>query len=134
MSTDVTTPRGHAVVWFEIPARDLDAQTRFYETVFGATLHREAFMDWNMAIFPGGDTDVRGALMTGPFYTPSADGSIVFLNADGRLDDLVGRFAANGGGVIVPSITLERGMGRIAYVTDPEGNRIGLHDAIVPAA
>lgn len=45
-------PQLNSVSWFEIPATDLDRAQRFYETVLGFALEREAMGPEQMAVFP----------------------------------------------------------------------------------
>ena len=53
--------RSDTITWFEIPARDIDRATRFYEGLLGTTLRREAMMGSQLAVFPSADGRVGGS-------------------------------------------------------------------------
>jgi predicted enzyme related to lactoylglutathione lyase len=125
MST--TTPH-HAVNWFEIPVRDLDRAQAFYENLLGAPLRREAMGDKTLAVFRYDDTGVGGCLMAGEGTpAPTADGTLVYLNAEPSLDAAIARVQRAGGRLATPKVQLPGDMGAFAHVVDTEGNRIGLH-------
>ncbi|GAA5174875.1 VOC family protein [Niveibacterium umoris] len=118
------------VVWFEIPALDLDRACSFYEHLFGEPLKREAMgPDVTIAVFPYDGTGVSGCLQHAPGVAPALTGSKVYLNADAGLDTLLGRAVAAGGKVALPPVALPEGMGRFAHIVDTEGNLVGLHEA-----
>lgn len=113
------------ITWFEIPASDFPRAIRFYETIFATPLIHHA--DWpNLAIFPYERPGVSGAIAHGDGLRPSADGTVVYLNCDGRIDQVLGRVEAAGGSVVEPKNHLPN-VGWVAQILDSEGNRIGLH-------
>ena len=113
-----------AAHWFEVPAADFDRAVRFYETVLASPFRREAFGDRTLAIFPHDDPAIGGCIAVG---APSQEGSTVYLNADGMLDEALARVKAAGGAVLTPRTALPPGMGFMAMIRDSEGNRVGLH-------
>ena len=113
-------------VWFEIPASNFERAVKFYEVVFQVSLKREK-MGGDLAIFPGSDTSVNGAVVSQKGYVPAANGAVVYLNTGDDLTPYLERAAANGGSVIEPKTSLPAGMGHFAHFSDSEGNRIGLH-------
>lgn len=116
-----------AITWFEVPARDLEAATRFYETTLGAELKRETFGGTRMAMFPCGAGGQRGCLIEGKGMAPSDHGAIVYLGVP-DLDAAMARGTAAGGRALTPVIELPDGIGRIAHMLDAEGGRIALHE------
>ena len=116
----------NALNWFEIPAVDLDRATRFYETLLGQSLKREAFEGMDLAMFPSDEPGVGGAVVKDARRKPGADGSLVYLDATGKLDDCLARTTKAGGAVVVPKTDIGK-PGFIALVRDTEGNVIGLH-------
>jgi uncharacterized protein len=113
--------------WFEIPTADFERAVTFYEAVFQVKMKREN-IGGDMAIFPGADDAVNGALLAPqPGYAPSATGAAIYLNAGNDLQPLLDRAAKHGGKVIVPKTALPPGMGHFAHMQDSEGNRVGLH-------
>jgi len=57
---------------------------------------------------------------------PSATGTMIYLNAGGRLDDAIAAVTQQGGKVIQPKHAIGP-FGFRAIVLDSEGNRIALH-------
>ena len=117
---------GNAVTWFEIPTANIERATTFYETVLDAKLR-----PWPgpepCKMFPIGDGGVGGCLVERPQQKPLADGTLVYLNVDGKLDQVVQRAEENGGKLLVPRTAIDGGFGFYAVLTDSEGNHIGLH-------
>jgi len=115
-------------VWFEIPASDLERAARFYETLLGLSLRRETMGSARLAVFPSAEGSGGGCVMAGASTSPGADGgTLVYLNADGRLDAALSRLQGAGGALLTPVTELPEGMGRFAHIRDSEGNRVGLH-------
>ena len=116
--------------WFEIPVRDMDRAQKFYEAVLAAPLRREPMGDKTLAVFGSGEGGVGGCLLAGAGVpAPSADGTLIYLNADPSLDAVLARVAAAGGRIVTPKVKLPGDMGCFAHVADSEGNRVGLHAA-----
>ena len=121
--------RPNNAVWFEIPVRNLDRAMWFYEAAFGFPLKVDARFP-GLAIFPRANNDsVTGAIIESDLVSPSTHGTIVYLNCDGDLDGVVKRALANGAKLITEVAQLPGGMGFIAEICDPDGNRVGLHAA-----
>jgi predicted enzyme related to lactoylglutathione lyase len=120
----------NAISWFEIPTTQLDQAQAFYESVLGRPMRREPMGPSQGAVFaydPAHD-GVGGALMMGPTApTPSAGGTLVYLDASPSLDAALARAKAAGGKVALPRTALPPGMGYFAHITDLDGNRVGLH-------
>ncbi|WP_348269812.1 VOC family protein [Edaphobacter paludis] len=128
--SNTATVRQNAINWFEIPCADLDRATTFYETLLGAKMQRENIGDNNigdsMAIFPAEQTGTSGTLVKRRFQKPGA-GTMVYLNCDGDLDDVLARVPKAGGLVLMPKTEVPGGYGHFACLRDTEGNHIGLH-------
>lgn len=114
----------NSINWFEIPVVDLPRATAFYGRVLGAPLRTEDFGGTPMAILEA--EGVAGALVRVPNRKPSADGALVYLNAAGQLDAVLGRVAQAGGKVVLPRTSIGP-QGFIAVLQDTEGNQVGLH-------
>ena len=124
------------VVHFEIPVDDLDAAKRFYGDVFG----------WGLTDFADGQEYVLATTAeVGPDYRPTEAGAIngalmrrredapapVVVVDVGSVDAALARVEAAGGSVVrarteIPSL------GYYAYARDPQGNVIGLWEAMTP--
>lgn len=117
----------HAIDWFEISVSDLARAQRFYELTLGVTLTPSDYARVPAAVFPGDAKDsIRGALIQDPKRKPGVGGSIVYLNATGKLDACLERLASAGGNVVVPKTDIGE-PGFIAVLRDTEGNLVGLH-------
>lgn len=116
----------NAIVWNEIPVRDLDAAVKFYTAVFDYDLKIDDSGQNPVAMIPGTDLDTAcGQLYPG---TPSTSGSgtTIHLQIPDKLENAMER-CAKAGGTTQPKIeTLP--VGRFAYALDPDGNSIGLFE------
>ncbi len=123
----------NAINWFDIPAVDFDRAVTFYETILGVTLSRlpSPSTQTMNGIFPADRSGSTGAVCAGEGYAPSADGSIIYLNADEQLDSILSRVEAAGGRILRPRTEMGA-YGAFAWLIDTEGNRVGLHES--PAA
>jgi len=112
--------------WFEIPTTDMERAQRFYETILAQPLKRERFGGAVLAVFPRGDKpNATGALIRDDEYTPSVQGSIVYLSV-GELAPVLARAERSGADTLVARTALPEGMGYFAQFRDCEGNRVGL--------
>jgi predicted enzyme related to lactoylglutathione lyase len=116
----------NALNWFEIPVTDLDRAARFYERALDVRLKREVFGDMHLAVFPYAGQSVGGALAVDKRRKPSTDGALVYLNAAGQLDAVLGRIPEAGGSILVQKTDIGD-PGFIALVRDTEGNVVGFH-------
>ena len=112
-------------VWFEIPSSDFERAVKFYEAVFQVTLRREK-IGGDLAVFPGDEPAVTGAIISQDGYVPAAHGAVIYLSAGDDLTPYLERAATNGGSIIVQKTALPPGMGHYAHFGDTEGNRVGL--------
>jgi len=119
--------RESRVVWFEIPAADLDRACRFYNSVLATSLKPTQFGSETLAVFPYEAPSISGCLLQLENPRPAAEGTTIYLNADPSLDDALARVTPAGGTVVVPRTALPPGMGFFARIQDTEGNVVGLH-------
>jgi predicted enzyme related to lactoylglutathione lyase len=117
----------NAVNWFEIPVKDIERASKFYETVLGTKLTLEKMDQFTMAWFPmiQGAPGAPGTLVKGESYEPSHGGTVVYFSVD-DIEEALRRINANGGKTLLP----KRGIGEygfIAHFEDTEGNRLALH-------
>jgi predicted enzyme related to lactoylglutathione lyase len=116
----------NAIHWFEIFVSDLDRAVRFYEKTLGIELRREDFAGKPMAVFATAETGVGGALVRDGERTSGAAGTLIYLDATGKLDACLARVSAAGGAVVLPRTDIGD-PGFIATIRDTEGNLVGLH-------
>ena len=105
---------------FEIPADDVGRAKAFYGDVFGWT-----YDEWDAdtaMIHPAGDESIGGDI----YKRDKPQAPTVVVTVDSIEDSLDAIITA--GGQRLGAIETMEGMGRYAYFTDPEGNRLGLWD------
>ena len=118
----------HAINWFEIPVTDMDRAVAFYEAVLGVPLERME-LGTPVAVFPHDEAGVGGALSLDG-RSPSAEGSLVYLEVDAKLQDVLDRVPGAGGEVALPFTEIGGGYGYYAYIMDTEGNKVGLYETL----
>jgi predicted enzyme related to lactoylglutathione lyase len=114
------------IVWADIPVKDLERAIKFYSAVLGVPVKKEDTAGMSMGILPHEDGEVGGCLFKSETDEPSTKGPLLYLNANGRLDQTVAAVEANGGKILQPKHPLGP-YGHRAIVLDSEGNRIALH-------
>jgi predicted enzyme related to lactoylglutathione lyase len=114
------------IVWADIPVKDLDRAIRFYSAVLGAPVKKEEAPGMSMGILAHQDGEVGGCLFKSETDEPSTKGPLLYLNANGRLDQAIAAVEAGGGKILQPKHPIGP-YGHRAIVLDSEGNRIALH-------
>lgn len=123
----------HAIQWFEIPALDLERAFGFYSAVLNNQVRKGTFGNGELILFnvPFNTGEaVGGSIVQREDLKPSAEGSVIYLNAFGKLSEAVAKVETAGGKVLVPFMDLGK-FGFVAIILDSEGNKIGLlsHEA-----
>ena len=115
--------------WFEIPANDINRAKNFYEGIFGIKMDTNEMMGMKMAFFPAdmGSGKASGGLVQSEMHKPSMDGSIVYLNANPKMDGVLSKIEAAGGKVVMPKTKISDEIGHMAFFVDSEGNKVALH-------
>jgi len=114
------------IVWVDIPVKDLDRAIRFYSAVLGAPVKKEEPPGMTIGILPHQDGEVGGCLYKNEADEPSSKGPLLYLNANGRLDQAIAAVESNSGKVLQPKHSIGP-YGFRAIVLDSEGNRVALH-------
>jgi predicted enzyme related to lactoylglutathione lyase len=114
------------IVWCDIPVVDLDRAVKFYSAVLGQPVKKQDFSGMTVGILPHNDGEVGGCLFTSAGETPSGKGIMIYLNANGRLDEAIAAVAVNGGKIVQTKHPIGP-FGFRAVVLDSEGNRVALH-------
>jgi predicted enzyme related to lactoylglutathione lyase len=117
------------VNWFEIPVTDLSRAKTFYEAVLGVEVTESEMGPKRMGWFPMemGAAGSAGTLVQGEGYTPSHDGTLVYLHVD-QIDPTLEAINGNGGQTLMPRMGIGQ-HGFIAHFEDTEGNRVALHES-----
>jgi predicted enzyme related to lactoylglutathione lyase len=113
------------IVWCDIPAKDLDRSIKFYGAVLGETIEKQTMPGMEFAAFAH-ENGVGGCLFAAGEVQPSAQGPLVYLNCQGRLDEAAAAVEPNGGQLLQPKHQIGP-YGFRVVVLDSEGNRIALH-------
>src|SRR5689334_21935053 len=120
----------HAINWFEIPVEDFNRAKKFYETIFDYQMPENqmgpARMGFLLYDFKSGGRG--GAIVHNPeFYTPSKNGTLIYLNCDPDLQEVLNRVTPAGGKITLAKTIITEDLGYWALIEDSEGNRIALH-------
>ncbi len=125
--SDRAGQRKSRIVWFEIPAVQLDRAVQFYQSILKVTLKVEQIGPEKLAVFPYQPPAISGCVLEVKGHTPGA-GVILYLNADPDLKGALDRVAGAGGKVLLPRTALPENVGGyFARILDTEGNQVGLH-------
>ena len=116
----------NAVTWFEIPTVSIERAASFYGAILDVTLRPWPGTE-PCRMFPVGDAGVGGCLAERSGQKPAGDGTLVYLNVDGKLDQVLERAQQSGSTLVVPRTAIDGGFGFYAVITDSEGNHVGLH-------
>lgn len=117
------------IVWLDIPVHDLDRAITFYQNVLGLPVHKQAFENFQFAVFDHGQGN-GACLVPQTEPVPSEHfGLLVYLNVHGRMQEAMVAVEKHGGKVSQPPIAIGP-HGFRAIVWDSEGNRIALHSGV----
>ncbi len=115
------------MAWFEIPAGDFNRAKTFYETIFNIEIQTFVdTIDFKMGIFPHREVG-GGAICCGEWYKPSADGVLIYLDANPDLSEVLNRVEEAGGKILQAKKLITPEHGFRALFIDSEGNRVALH-------
>lgn len=123
-------PNANAINWFEIPAIDIKRAQGFYEGIFDIKMESMPdMMNMKMTGFPMNmdSGKVSGALVASDYHQPSAEGTLIYLNANPQIQTIIDRIEEFGGKIVMPRTEISPEIGYMAFFIDTEGNRIGLH-------
>ncbi len=118
----------HALNWFEIHAANLQRARRFYETILQISMEEVKIGDITEILFSfdraqGG---IGGSIRESNPPPSGGGGTLIYLNAEGDLDEVLSRVSGAGGTVTKPRTAIGP-YGFIGIFKDTEGNSIGLH-------
>jgi uncharacterized protein len=114
------------IVWCDIPVLDLDRAVKFYSAMLGQEVKKQEFPGMTIGILPHDDGEVGACLFTSEEKKPSEKGTMIYLNASGRLDDAIAAVTPNGGKIVKAKHPIGP-FGFRAIIIDSEGNRVALH-------
>ena len=114
------------ISWFELPATDFERACNFYAAVLECAMEKTEMdgMKMGFMLFDGAP---QAAVVQGEDYVPTANGPLVYFNAQNNLEGFVERVANAGGKVLLPKTKISDEFGYFALFVDTEGNRIAAH-------
>jgi predicted enzyme related to lactoylglutathione lyase len=117
--------------WTDIPVTNLDRAVKFYSAILGTEVRKLSEAGMEYGLLPHEEQNASGCLCVrgdsgGVDNRPSANGPLIYLSVEGRLDEAVDAARANGGKVLRARQQIGE-HGFRAVVIDSEGNRIALH-------
>jgi predicted enzyme related to lactoylglutathione lyase len=113
------------VVWIDIPVADLDRAAAFYRAVLGTEVFKETFGEFTFCVLEHHEGN-GGCLVRKPNEIATSNGTLIYLNVNGRIRDALSQVEAHGGKVIEPIHSIGP-HGFRTIVLDSEGNRFALH-------
>lgn len=117
----------NAINWFEIFTSDFERARAFYEKILNRPLIPTTMECMQMALFAeGGEKGTGGALAKMDGFAPGAGGTLVYLDVEGDLDNVLKRVPEAGGKVVRDRLAIPP-HGFIGIIEDTEGNIVGLH-------
>ena len=111
--------------WFEIPAFDIRRAQLFYETILRMKMEYEENDLYKTAFFPFFNDMIGGSIVEGHGYTPSGEGSKIYLNGHPNLQDILDMIPDAGGEILVQKT--KSSSNYFAWFKDTEGNKIALY-------
>lgn len=125
------------VVHFEIHASDPEALIAFYSGLFGWTFVRQEAMDyWLIGTGPDDEPGIDGGLVRRPVPGPADSQALNAFPCTVQveaLDPTLQKADELGATVALPRMPVP-GVGWLAYIKDPDGNILGLHEPDPSAA
>lgn len=118
------------VMFFEIPAIDLDRAKAFYKAVFNVSFEDESIDGNEMSFFSFNSElkGISGALAKGETYKPTKEGVIIYFHSK-NIDETLDKVIQQKGTIFYPKTSIGA-MGYVAEFIDSEGNRIAIHQNI----
>ena len=122
----------NVITWFEIPVSDIDRAKAFYETILDIEMvkrndgtNEAVFFPYDPNVVQATSGRVTGVLSKSERNSPSANGTLLYINASPDIQKVLDKVERAGGKIVSPKIQINAGF--IAVIMDTEGNRIGLH-------
>lgn len=121
------------VVHFEIHAEDPERAVKFYQDLFGWEITRwdGPMPYWLVMTGPEGQPGINGGIMkrmgAGPSPGQAVNAYVCTVDVP-RLDQFLAKSTALGAKIVVPKMAVS-GIGWLVYVTDTEGNILGMMES-----
>jgi predicted enzyme related to lactoylglutathione lyase len=112
--------------WIDIPVIDLDRAIAFYSAVLNKSVQKISEHGFEFGLLPHTEDNVSGCLCVMEGRKPSQDGPLVYLNAEGRIDQAVKEVEKQGCKVLSAKQQIGP-YGHRAIILDSEGNAVALY-------
>ena len=128
------------VIWFEIPAKNLDRAIKFYSEVLGVTITKQKLHKTDYGVFDKKKIGIGGVIVERPEKAGVGVSLFFFVNV---LSDALDIALADGGKIITPKMLLKQTnaegkvtlaqnlidnqVGYFSEILDSEGNQIALY-------
>ncbi|MBT3785352.1 VOC family protein, partial [bacterium] len=91
--------QNNRAVWFDIPVADLSRAISFYSAVLGVEISTEKMGDFSFGVIYHRDGN-GGCLVVNEKEISANSGILVYMNADGRIQDAAQKVEAQGGKIL----------------------------------
>jgi predicted enzyme related to lactoylglutathione lyase len=109
--------------WVDIPVNNIDRAITFYSKILGKEIQKITHDGLDFALLPHENDNVSGCLVKMPDRKPSHNGTLAYLNVDGRIDNAIEATIQAGGKILHPKQAIGQ-YGVRAIIEDSEGNSI----------
>ncbi|STY28559.1 Predicted enzyme related to lactoylglutathione lyase [Legionella wadsworthii] len=112
--------------WTDIPVVDLDRAIAFYSAILNEPVQKFSEHGFEFGLLPHTEDNVSGCLCVIEGRKPSQDGPLVYLNAEGRLDQAIDAVRQQKGTILKAKEQIGP-YGHRAVIVDSEGNAVALY-------
>lgn len=110
-----------------IPASDFNRAFAFYDRITDGLIKRNPNVPFPMAYFYDKEGNETGHLFQLPNFSPSSDGTIVYIQLGNDLNETLAKIEKAGGKTVMPKTLISATKGYWALFLDSEGNKLALH-------
>ena len=115
-----------ALVWADVPVKDIDRAVRFYSHVLGMQFEVPPDFGGGVAIVAGVQGPSIDLVQDDPSKPTTDRGTTIYLSSNGDIDGMISRVEQAGGRILGQKQFMGDLIGWLAYFEDTEGNRIGI--------
>lgn len=117
-----------ALVWADVPVKDIERAVRFYSHVLGMQLEVPPGFGGGIALVHGVEGPSIDLVQDDPAKPATDRGTTIYLSSNGDIDGMVSRVEEAGGKILGQKQFMGDVIGWLAYFEDTEGNRIGIQE------